>query len=398
MSLYRFRRFIALAIILLFAAWLRTDRIRQPYVDAFSWRQSSTAMIAENFYQHSFNIFYPAVSWTGPTPGIQGREFQTVTFIAAVAYKWLGTRDWIGRAVCVAFGLWGIFAFFQLVKLVSGYFQAIVAAALLAMMPGPVFIDRSFLPDPAMTSLMISACWFLALHLRTGRGVHLVLAAVAGIWGALTKLPGMIVGMPMIYVVLRHGRDHTFKYYHRFLVLALLALMIVSAYYLWAIHLARSHPPYHFAGHGNWIWNHGFASWMKEAYFISQFLGQVDFWLWTMPVFMLAIMGLIVPLIATENKPNRQPAPWFFHWWLAAMICYFIIGARELIHNPWNFHLFSPAIAGLAASAIVYLGELSRKYIVPSWPLPPILSIITLILELFCHNYLIVKYRILAKK
>src|SRR5688500_14553489 len=71
----------ALALILLFALAVRTDNLRQPFADAFSWRQSSTAMMAWNFYYHSANIFFPAINWSGPEPAYTGREFQTVTFI-----------------------------------------------------------------------------------------------------------------------------------------------------------------------------------------------------------------------------------------------------------------------------------------------------------------------------
>jgi hypothetical protein len=54
-----------LLIILVLAASLRLNHINQPFTDAFSWRQSSTAMIADNNYRTNWNIFYPEVNWTG---------------------------------------------------------------------------------------------------------------------------------------------------------------------------------------------------------------------------------------------------------------------------------------------------------------------------------------------
>ncbi|HEX3232277.1 MAG TPA: hypothetical protein VHQ95_25085, partial [Pyrinomonadaceae bacterium] len=82
--------------ILVVGALLRFNNITQPFTDAFSWRQASTAMMASNFYHRSWNIFYPEVSWTGPGPGYQGREFQTVSYIAALLYILVGEHDWVG--------------------------------------------------------------------------------------------------------------------------------------------------------------------------------------------------------------------------------------------------------------------------------------------------------------
>ncbi|HUH32960.1 MAG TPA: hypothetical protein VLZ28_03350, partial [Daejeonella sp.] len=85
-----------LILILLVAFAMRGQMINQPFIDAFSWRQASTAMMAENFFKTSWNIFYPEVNWTGVGPGYQGREFQTVSYLAAIAYTIFGQHDYIG--------------------------------------------------------------------------------------------------------------------------------------------------------------------------------------------------------------------------------------------------------------------------------------------------------------
>src|SRR5688572_9471487 len=99
-------------LILVLAAALRLNNITQPFVDDNAWREASVAMMAQNFYRTSWNIFYPEVNWVGPGLGYQGREFQTVSYIAALFYVLFGQHDWIGRCVAVAFGLLGIFALY----------------------------------------------------------------------------------------------------------------------------------------------------------------------------------------------------------------------------------------------------------------------------------------------
>src|SRR6185436_11688324 len=103
-----------LIAILIVAAALRLRYINQPFLDGFSWREASTAMMAENFYRTNWNIFYPEVNWSGPGPNYQGREFQTISYLAALLYLVVGQQDWVGRGLATAFGLWGIFAPYQL--------------------------------------------------------------------------------------------------------------------------------------------------------------------------------------------------------------------------------------------------------------------------------------------
>src|SRR5215813_2826412 len=88
-----------ITVVMAVAAILRVYLLRQPFIDAFSWRQSSTAMIADNYYRNNWNIFYPEVNWSGPGPSYQGREFQTVSYLAALLYRIVGQHDSVGRSV-----------------------------------------------------------------------------------------------------------------------------------------------------------------------------------------------------------------------------------------------------------------------------------------------------------
>ncbi|MGO7422214.1 glycosyl transferase, partial [Rhizobium ruizarguesonis] len=47
--------------ILFIAIVFRFHKITLPLVDGFSWREISTAMMADNFQQRSWNIFFPEV-------------------------------------------------------------------------------------------------------------------------------------------------------------------------------------------------------------------------------------------------------------------------------------------------------------------------------------------------
>jgi 4-amino-4-deoxy-L-arabinose transferase-like glycosyltransferase len=113
-----------------------------------------------------------------------------------------GEHDWVGRTVAAMCGVWGIFALYQLVRRVWDEEHGLLSAAVLALLPSSVFIDRSFLPDPAMVALMTTSVWMLVAYLQTDRLSFLVLAGITGTWGLLTKLPGLVVGLAMIYATL----------------------------------------------------------------------------------------------------------------------------------------------------------------------------------------------------
>ncbi len=105
----------------------RLIKISQPFVDAWSWRQADVAMIAENFYLHGFNIFYPQINWAGINPGYVGTEFPFVPFIASLHYAVLGIQDWIGRSVSVFFFAVSVPFFYLLVrKYLHAFFISIV--------------------------------------------------------------------------------------------------------------------------------------------------------------------------------------------------------------------------------------------------------------------------------
>ena len=356
--------YLPIVVILVVAAALRLNNIAQPYVDDNAWRESSVAMMAQNFYEKSWNIFYPEVNWVGPGPGYQGREFQTISYLAALLYTLFGKHDWIGRCLAVAFGTLGVFALYQLVRLLWNRELAITAAALMAVYPGVIRLERSFLPDPAMVSLIVTSFWLLALYLKTDQRRYLVLACAVGALGALTKIPGLIVGLPMVYVatsILRQRLSLSVEKVTRLVLVGILTVIPVAAYYLWARHLARTYPPHHFAGEGNWIWDQGLADWLRHRFFISDLWGKLTA-LWTLPGIAMALLGLILLFFRRAGKADRAE-PMFesgtrevwgvFHWWMAAGVVYYFIGARELIENPSNLHILSPAVAALSAYGVV---------------------------------------------
>lgn len=386
------------------AAIVRLIHINQPFIDSFSWRQSSTAMMAENFYRRNGNIFYPEVSWDGPGPSYNGREFQTVTYITALLYTLLGQHDWVGRSVVVLFSLWGIFAFYQLVSRIWDRDRALMSAAIIAIFPGNICLDRSFLPDPAMVALVVTSFWMLIAYLQTDRWHYLLLATLFAIWGFLTKLPGLIIGIPMLYtifVVLGHRGLLRPKKLIVIGVAAISILLPVAAYYLWARHISLTYPPYHFAGSGNWIWDPPSREWWQQKFFLPQLYNYLYRWLWTYPIMILVAIGFFLPpdyKLPTQESEEQSsnvavPVPGMFHWWILAFAIYYFIGAQELVLNPSNLNIINPAAAALAGNGLIALASFAKRVGGSSSALALIAAILLIIsgigyrqLNLWCYS------------
>ena len=363
------RNCAVLAGILVLAALFRLHDVQQPLIDAFSWRQASTAMMADNFLARSWNIFFPEVSWTGPGPAYQGRELQIISYITALLYALFGWHDWLGRLVAITFGLWGVFALHRLLDRVWGTAHAHAGAFLLAIMPGAVFIDRSFLPDPAMLSLVTTGAWLYVVYLQEDRPGLLVLAGVIATLGVLAKLPGIAVVVPMTYATFSilqvRGRLNP----RRILQIAPVALIagaLILGYYRWAIHVGTNFPPYHVAGSG-YLWDDGLSKFFSQAFYLPAAWKIASSWLFTLPVVVLAGIALLVMPPGTTS-PARGKVQWFFHAWLAGALIVYFFAAREIKTNPWNFHIFNVPVAAFAGRGLILLATIdgSLQWSVPS--------------------------------
>jgi hypothetical protein len=357
----RVRRRAALGMILLIAAALRVNHVRQPLTDVFSWRQASTAMMADNFYRVDRNIFFPQVSWTGPGPSYQGREFQTVSYTASLLYRVFGQRDWIGRGISIVFSLWGVFALFQLTRRVWDEQRALATALMYAVLPGAIFIDRSFLPDPAMLALTVTALWAYVAYLQTSQTKCLVASGIVGVFAFLTKLPGIIAIVPAVYAtisILRSRNALNQRSLSPIFITLVLGLIPVAFYYAWAIHLGAHYPPYHIAGSGNWLWSTGLEKFVAEGFYLRASFKSFRWWFWTPPGIALILFGLVLPVPA---RGRDGKAPWLFHFWLLGCLVLYVVGARELKENVWNFHVFNVAGAALAGHALITIAMLMAR-------------------------------------
>ncbi|WP_212525467.1 glycosyltransferase family 39 protein [Actibacterium sp. MT2.3-13A] len=352
------RDLAALVAILAVAAALRFWDITQPLVDVFSWREASTAMMADNFRTGGWNIFFPEVNWTGPGPSYQGREFQLLSYIVAILHAIFGWHDWFGRLVAALFGMVTVFALHRLTALIWDERHAHAAALSYALMPGAIIIDRSFLPDPAMLALVTLGLWLFLRHWVEGGGRMLVLGTAAFTLGALAKLPGLGAGLVVLWLVgvwLARGQLRRAG----LTVLATAAgLVAIAGYYAWAVYLGNSYPPYHVAGSG-YVWDYGLDTFIANGFYLEDLWFTAVWWFHGYPILLLIAVGLwMAPGWAAIGR-DRALAVVPHVWLLGALIVYFA-AAREITNNPWNLHILHVPLAIFCGRGLIVLVDMGR--------------------------------------
>jgi hypothetical protein len=319
---------------------LRLVEVQQPFVDAWSWRQADVAMVAENFYRHGFNIFYPQINWAGPSAGYVGIEFQIIAFIAALFYILFDVHEWIGRSISVLFFAVSVPFFYLLVRKVSNERSAQFAVGIYIFIPLGIFSGRSFMPDMASLSFSIMALYLFAewLEQEKKRWLYAAMCMAASL-AILVKLPAIIIGLPLLYMAWE-------KYRARLLLrrelwtFAALSLIPPLAWYSHAYLISISNFPYSFFGGAGLklISLNGYMSILQTT--VTSSLTPI--------VSAAMLVGIILP---ASGKLGRV-----FHWWLLAIILFVLIAGLGNNRHPWYQLPIVPvaaAFAGLTCDFVV---------------------------------------------
>lgn len=312
--------------------------ISQPFVDDWSWRQADVAMIAENFYLHGFNIFYPQINWAGNSPGYVGTEFPLVPFLASVLYLFFGIQDWIGRSVSVWFFAFSLPFFYLLVRKISGERSAIFAVGVYTLAPLSVFSSRSFMPDMASLSFSIIAIYLFTEWLQRKKAVLLfAVTCAATSLAILVKLPAIIIGIPLLYLAWQeYGAKFVLR--RELWIFAGLSLALPLAWYCHAYLVSISHYPHHMFGSGG-IAIESFGWYLSVVHEVAA-SGLTPI------VSAVMVIGIFLPLQAKFGR--------LFHWWLLAILLFLFVAGQGHRH-PWYLLPIVPVAAAFGGHACDFI-------------------------------------------
>src|SRR2546423_9679311 len=325
--------------------------ISQPYVDHWSWRQSDVAAIARNFLQNGFRFAYPQIDWAGNAPGYVGTEFPILPFIAALCYKFAGIHEWVGRIQAVILFAVSLPCFFLLVREIFGSTAAVWATFFFSFAPVNIFAGRSFMPDVPSLSLAIVGLYFFLRWIEDRESVSFLLATITISLSILIKVTSIVIAAPLLYLAvagigdpcrfhtkLMRSRNHRCQL--QLLLFTAIALLPSAAWYWHAYQVAEKFYPHHFFGAGgvriesfSWYWN------IARQTATSSLT----------PI--LSIMALIGLFVAPRSRYSR-----LFHWWLAAMILFFVVVGYGNRHRWYQLPLV-PIAAAFAGAACAFVGS-----------------------------------------
>jgi 4-amino-4-deoxy-L-arabinose transferase-like glycosyltransferase len=340
-----------LLLLWILAVAARLILINQPYVDHWSWRQSDVAAIARNFSEGSFLFAYPQIDWAGDATGYVGTEFPILPFLAALCYKIVGSREWIGRSQAVIFFAVSLPFFFLLVREVFSGTAAVWATFFFSFAPLNIFAGRSFMPDVPSLSLAIIGLYFFLRSANNGRLLLLFLAAIAISLSLLIKITSIIIFAPLVYLAvagigdpgrreigLISRRDHRSK--PQLLLFLAIALLPSAAWYWHAHQMAEKFYPHHFFGAGGIRIENSSWYWHIARQTATSSLTPI-----------LSIMAVVGLFVAPQSRHPR-----LFHWWLAAMILFIVIVGYGNRHRWYQLPLV-PITAAFAGAACAFVGS-----------------------------------------
>jgi len=376
---------------------VRVYDIRQPLIDSWRRQEAETAMVAENFYLHGFNILRPQVNWRSsanePIPSIAGEdqagyagtEFPLVPFLAAAGYLLVGVAEWPGRLLSVGFFALSL-PFFYLVerRILRTRSAAMIATAVFSLMPLSIFMGREFMPDMASLCLSIIGLYFFIDAAEDENHFGSVwLAGLATSLAILLRLSAVTIGLAFFYICWTRFGPAMYSTARLWGMLAL-AFVPPLVWYGYAYQLSLAFPPYYF------FWQDGVHIASPDAYlrilYFTATTGLTPF------VAAAMVAGFFLPGSAASGRGilsriraffpgimrafhnlrwgRYQPSQshtrdenygGLFHWWLFALILYVVVAGANNAH-PWSEAAIVPIGAAMAGRVCDFLSQrLQRK-------------------------------------
>ena len=344
---------------------VRVYDIRQPLIDSWRRQEAETAMVAENFYLHGFNILRPQVNWSsvgqvhdlpwagrGPAPLLAGTEFPLVPFLAAVSYLLVGVAEWPGRLLSVGFFALSL-PFFYLIerRMLKTQSAAMTATAVFSLMPLSIFMGREFMPDMASLCLSIIGLYFFIDAVEDESHFGSVwLAGLATSLAILLRLPAVTIVLAFFYICWTRFGPAMYSTARLWGMLAL-AFLPPLAWYGYAYQLSVAFPPHYF------FWQDGIHIASLDAYlrilYSTVTTGVTPF------VAAAMVAGLFLPDPSPAAGGDRNYGR-LFHWWLLTLVLYVVVAGANNAH-PWSQAAIVPIGAAMAGRVCDFV---SRKNVV----------------------------------
>jgi len=310
----------------------RLYRIDNPVADWHSWRQADTAAVSRNFIKSGFNPLLPQFDALNSLNGMSDQnpnryflaEFPIYNILTYPLYKIFGVQEVYARLVSVFFSSLTSVLLYLLVKQYSSKRSALLAGLFFAILPFSIYYGRVIMPDPLHIFFSVLTLLLVTYWLNSS---SMTVAALSGLSFAgtlLTKPYGLVLLIPIMYLILRRYGLKAFikKSSYLFIVLGIIPFL------LWRWHIAQ-HPEGQFGT--DWLFNAGNIR-FTGAFFRWIIFDRMNRLIFATGGFVLFWLGLI--------RGRNKKEGWFYYVWLVAVFIYIIIIAKgNVTHDYYQMPL-----------------------------------------------------------
>lgn len=330
----RYERFLLLLVVVV-GVFLRTYKLHNALGDWHSWRQADTASVAREYVKHGIDLLHPKYQDLSSIPsgldnpeGYRFVEFPLVNALHAKLYSLfpsVGFVEW-GRILSIFASGMTIVLIFLLVRELSGFLPALLAAVAYAVFPYNVYYGRVILPEPWLVLGMMLSLYAFIRYWDTGKLVYWLTCFVSLAFAVLMKPTALSVFLPMAFYALSSWRTRR--------ALRVLPLLLSLLPYLWwrswVSHFPAGIPA------SSWLFN-GNAIRFKGAWFRWLFGERIS-------RLMLGYWGVVPVTLGAIFPGKRRAAAVYLGLMLGALAYLSIIATGNVQHDYYQIQI-APVLA-----------------------------------------------------
>lgn len=353
-SLLEHKWIVAGVLIFLFALTFvpRLYKIDNPVADWHSWRQADTAAVTRNFVKEGFTPLFPKFDSLNslnegnlPNPNRYFfAEFPIYNSIVYIFYSLFGVNEVYARLVSIFFASLTTVFLYLLTRKFSSNMVALMAAVFFALMPYNIYYGRVIMPDPLHIFFSVITLYLVAQWAERKTMLWAVLAGLTTAGMILTKPYGLVLGLPILYLLWRGYGWKLIKQPSLYVYGAL--ALIPFALWRWHIH---QYPEGMFGT--AWLFNQGNIR-FTGAYFRWLIFDRMNRLMFATGGFVLFWLGLMKGYTKKEGL--------FYYIWLGSVVLFFVVIAKGNVTHDYYQMPLVPIGCILMAQGVVFLLEFGK--------------------------------------
>ncbi len=305
----------------------RLYRIDNPIADWHSWRQADTAAVTRNFIKEGFTPLYPKFDSLnslneGNLPNPKRyffAEFPIYNIIVYPFYYYFGVNEMYHRLVSVFFSSLTTVFLYLLVRKLSSNSVALLAAFFFAVIPFNIYYGRVTMADPLHVFFSVVTLYLVAKWSESNNLFWPIIAGITTTFTILTKPYGLVLGLPIMYMLLKGHGLKLFKSPGLYIY----GLISLAPFLAWRWHI-NQYPEGMFGT--TWLYNQGDIR-FTGSYFRWILFDRLNRLIFASGGFVLFFLGLVKPVSKKEG--------YMYHWWLVGILIFFVVIAKGNVTHDY---------------------------------------------------------------